>query len=69
MKKNLIFWLSISVLSLAPIALVSNGYAQMNMGTSSSMNMGTKAMTALEKLMGKKFDIAWMSQKIGRAHV
>ena len=64
MKKNLIFWLSISVLSLAPIALVSNSYAQMNMGTSSSMNMGTKAMAALEKLTGKKFDIAWMSQMI-----
>lgn len=63
MKKNLIFWLSISALSLAPIALVSSVSAQMNMG-SSSMNMGMKSMAALEKLSGKKFDIAWMSQMI-----
>lgn len=63
MNKNLIRWVSISVLCVIPMAIISSGYAQMNMGNS-SMNMGTQAMTALEKLTGKKFDIAWMSQMI-----
>jgi uncharacterized protein (DUF305 family) len=31
---------------------------------SAQMNMGTASMTSLEKLTGKKFDIAWLSQMI-----
>jgi uncharacterized protein (DUF305 family) len=63
MKNKLLFWFTICALSLAPVAIVSGVEAQMNMG-SSSMNMGTKAMDSLEKLSGKQFDIAWMSQMI-----
>jgi uncharacterized protein (DUF305 family) len=62
MNKHVIVWLALSALSFAPIAMTSNSYAQMNMGSNPSMGM--KSMTALEKLSGKKFDVAWLSQMI-----
>ena len=43
------------------IALTSLATAQMKMSDSS---MGMTSMAALEKLEGKRFDIAWMSQMI-----
>ena len=63
MNKNLIRWLPIFALNFVPITLNSSSHAQMVMGPS-GMEMGTTSMTALEKLSGRQFDIAWMSQMI-----
>ena len=56
---------ALAAITLTAPVLIGSGFAQMGdmpMGNSGSMSM--KSMGALEKLSGKKFDIAWISQMI-----
>ena len=57
---------ALAAITLTAPVLIGSGFAQgmgdMPMGNSGSMSM--KSMGALEKLSGKKFDIAWISQMI-----